>query len=308
MYVVHCADSAARTALLEQAATQLARASEGASVRLTCLNEEESDGLNIGAVQRALNTRWMGRVIIRATGEVSSTQDMLRGMPFRAPIVAGVVAVAKSQTSGRGRAGSIWEAPEGALAFSVEVRTRAQDLAFIQYGAALAVVEAAHTMGALSMRVKWPNDVVADGGKVAGVLCEASLCGGEAVVVVGVGINVGNERPGVSVSKIAGRKVEREGILACFLDAFERFCDTLQKDGFHGVLKQRYIDMWLHSAQRVTLEDENVTATIVGLAPDGAVRVRRDDASIRDLPPDVTSLDLEKGVLRVKIQRGLASQ
>lgn len=309
-FIVHCAHRSTRTSFLSQAAPQLARAADCASVRLTCGEEEALDennnnnneALDVEYVQANLETRWMGRVIVRATGEVRSTQDILRGSPFCSPLMAGTLAIARAQSGGRGRGGTSWESPSGALAFSLEIRTPVALLPFIQYGAALSVVDAVSAMAPdVCVRVKWPNDVVTTAGaKVAGVLCEGSVHGTSAVVVVGVGINVSNVSPGASVSHLCGRTVKRETVLVHFVNAFELFCDTLTSQGFNSSLEQRYLGAWIHSGQCVTLQDEQVQATIVGLAPDGCVRVLRHDGSTRDLPPDISSLDLDAGVLRAK--------
>jgi BirA family biotin operon repressor/biotin-[acetyl-CoA-carboxylase] ligase len=120
-----------------------------------------------------------------------STQDVARGLPV------GSVVVADQQTSGRGRLGRRWEAPPGSALLASFVLP-ARPLASLAAG-----VAAAEACGP-SVRLKWPNDLLLDGRKVAGVLVERR---GERCVV-GIGVNLTWAPPG------AGRLVtDRELLL-----------------------------------------------------------------------------------------------
>lgn len=105
----------------------------------------------------------------------------------------GTVVWAREQTGGRGRRGRRWASPVGNLYSSTIVRPacgaqRAAELGFV---AALAVADI--VPAGRDVRVKWPNDVLVDGGKVAGILLESAVGQGGQVdhVVMGIGINVG---------------------------------------------------------------------------------------------------------------------
>jgi BirA family biotin operon repressor/biotin-[acetyl-CoA-carboxylase] ligase len=104
----------------------------------------------------------------------------------------GAVAVCDVQTGGRGRLGRAWEAPPGtAILVSVLLRPpagrRATELSLV---AGLAVAEAVERALGLAVQVKWPNDVMVNRRKVAGVLAEAS----DGRVVLGMGLNVNQTR------------------------------------------------------------------------------------------------------------------
>jgi BirA family biotin operon repressor/biotin-[acetyl-CoA-carboxylase] ligase len=157
--------------------------------------------------------------------ETPSTQDLLRDTGYR----HGAVAVAEHQTAGRGRSGRRWvDAPSTALLFSVVLRPPVtaplQQLSLVVGLAAAAAIEAETDVRA---QMKWPNDVLCDGRKVAGILLEAS----EAVVVCGIGINVNQEErdlppvtqtPATSLRVAAGRPFDRGIILASVLVELER--------------------------------------------------------------------------------------
>jgi BirA family biotin operon repressor/biotin-[acetyl-CoA-carboxylase] ligase len=139
----------------------------------------------------------------------------------------GVVAVADEQTAGRGRLGRTWVAPPGAsLLVSTLLRPALppESLALVTMAAGLACIAAVHTLGGVEGRLKWPNDVVVDDRKLAGILAEKE---GDAVVV-GMGCNVHWEEFPDDLAAIAtacnlcgDRPITREALLAEWLVEFD---------------------------------------------------------------------------------------
>jgi BirA family transcriptional regulator, biotin operon repressor / biotin---[acetyl-CoA-carboxylase] ligase len=107
----------------------------------------------------------------------------------------GTVVTASDQTAGRGRQGRSWTAPPGkALLYSAIVRPLQKRHMLLPLAAPLAVCEAAEDLQpALSCQVKWPNDVLVEGRKLAGVLIEARPQDGWAVIGVGLNISISRE-------------------------------------------------------------------------------------------------------------------
>jgi BirA family biotin operon repressor/biotin-[acetyl-CoA-carboxylase] ligase len=128
--------------------------------------------------------------------EIGSTNDAALSAA-RAGAPAGSVFVADHQSAGRGRTGKTWLSKAGAgLLFSVLLRPRssAELSSSLTLAVGLGVRAALETVAAGHFTVKWPNDVLANGRKVAGVLCEGLLSGRELdAIVVGVGINVARQ-------------------------------------------------------------------------------------------------------------------
>jgi BirA family transcriptional regulator, biotin operon repressor / biotin---[acetyl-CoA-carboxylase] ligase len=123
--------------------------------------------------------------------EAASTNDLLKARAREGAPEWSVV-VADRQTAGRGRQGRAWASPPGNLFLSVLVRPRFAEVTVLPLAAGLAVAEA---LPELEARLKWPNDVVVGGRKLAGVLAEAqSGPAGVESVVVGIGVNVGLAR------------------------------------------------------------------------------------------------------------------
>ena len=125
--------------------------------------------------------------------ETDSTND-LAARAGRDGVAGGLVIFAESQRAGRGRLGHRWVSPPGQnLLFSVLLRPEAVSVARwpeLTFCAALAVAETAERFTNQSARIKWPNDVLLAGRKVAGILLETHHGQPPGFVVVGIGLNV----------------------------------------------------------------------------------------------------------------------
>jgi BirA family biotin operon repressor/biotin-[acetyl-CoA-carboxylase] ligase len=207
----------------------------------------------------------------------ASTQDVLRG----ADLPEGAVAVTEHQTAGRGREGRRWEdSPGSSLLLSVLLRppegSPAQQLSLL---AGLAVAEAVEERRNAA-GVKWPNDVLLDGRKVAGVLLEAS----EGVVVCGIGVNVSqgegelpaSTAPAASLLTVTGRAPDRGALLATVLEILEHRYDAWRRSGLAPLLDELEARNVL-VGRRVRIAGE--TGTAGRIAPDGRLALHRDDGT-----------------------------
>jgi BirA family biotin operon repressor/biotin-[acetyl-CoA-carboxylase] ligase len=131
---------------------------------------------------------------VQVVGETGSTNADLLAQAGSGS-AEGLVLVAEAQTAARGRQGRQWVSPpRAALTFSVLLRPRDVPptlLGWVPLLAGVAAAAAVRSVGGVETALKWPNDVIADGGKLGGVLAERS---GPAIVV-GIGINVWQDRP-----------------------------------------------------------------------------------------------------------------
>jgi BirA family biotin operon repressor/biotin-[acetyl-CoA-carboxylase] ligase len=200
----------------------------------------------------------------------------------------GALVVAGHQTAGRGRLGRTWaDAPGESLLFSLVLRPRLapERRGLVPLAAGLAVAEAVERVAGLRPALKWPNDVVLNGRKAAGVLVEGQLAQGRpAVLVVGVGVNVGPaafppevaERA-TSLAHEAGRPVPRAPLLAAFLSAFEAHLDALAADG-GARLRAGWEARMLGRGDDIAVAFPGTTrpdlrGRALGLAADGALRL-----------------------------------
>jgi BirA family biotin operon repressor/biotin-[acetyl-CoA-carboxylase] ligase len=180
---------------------------------------------------REVEARTGWRVV--ALGAVASTNDEVLSRR-RGDAPERLAVVAERQTAGRGRGGARFESPEGGLYASLLLRVARDDVPGPLVAAvATSLAEAVEAAAGVAAAVKWPNDVLVRGRKVAGVLAETLDAGARAPavdVVVGVGVNVRAVPealdPSVAaattaLSVEAGRPVRREDLLAAFLPALD---------------------------------------------------------------------------------------
>ena len=154
----------------------------------------------------------------------------------------GAVAIADEQTAGRGRLGRTWEAPPGtSILCSVALRPpQGRRFAELSLVGGMAAADAVERALGLSAQIKWPNDVMVNRFKVAGVLAEAR----DGVVVLGIGINVNQTRdqlppetttPAASLRTIDGTERDRAPILADLLERLEAQYDAWVAGGIDAI-------------------------------------------------------------------------
>lgn len=213
--------------------------------------------------------------------ECDSTQLLLLG----SGLPEGAVAATDHQTGGRGRMGRRWETPPGtAVLASVLLHPPSErHLPELSLVAALAAAEAIEIATDLATQVKWPNDVMLNRRKVAGILSELS----EDVVVVGIGINVNQTRdelpldattPPASLRTITGTTYDRAALLGSLLDHLERWYDAWRDGGLDAVYGELGSRDFLRG-RRVTVDGE--TGTAVQILRDGRLETEIDGAGTR---------------------------
>ncbi len=256
--------------------------------------------LTTQTIQRALSTRTLGRPL-HVLNEVPSTNQAAAALA-RENAPHGTVVVAEGQTAGRGRLGRHWHSPSGKnLYCSILLRAlpagaqQADWLSWIPLIAALAACRAVQVVAGLTPSVKWPNDILAGGRKLGGVLCESSGVGTpHAVVIVGVGVNVNlredefpaDLRPIATSLLIEARQpCDRAALLAALLLELETRCESFLA-GHHGDIRQEYMLRCATIGRRVRIElahGEPMDGTADSIQPDGSLRVIREDGVVADV-------------------------
>src|SRR5438132_7768283 len=211
-----------------------------------------------------------------------STQDLARAASARGA-GEGWTVVTDAQGEGRGRQGRSWVAPpETALLFSTILRPPLDVLPLLPLLAALAVAGAIEVSAGAVPDLKWPNDVLLNGNKLAGILLERS---GGPDVVLGVGLNVSQSRGDLpegatSLAIELGHELEREALLAAILNDLGNAYERADREGVDWILPG-----WRSRAamlgKPVTFRRDGVL--LRGLAEDvgadGALLVRTADGS-----------------------------
>jgi BirA family biotin operon repressor/biotin-[acetyl-CoA-carboxylase] ligase len=229
---------------------------------------------------------------------VDSTNAALRALAD-AGEPEGTVLLADGQTAGRGRAGRAWFSPPGlGLWLSVLLRPGRppREMGALSVATALSVAGALRESCGIDARVKWPNDVVAGGGrKLGGILLESLQGAGGSVerLVVGIGLNVnigtGDLPPelaasAVSLRMLLGRPVSRLDVLRAVLSGFDADWRLFEADGLGG-FRSRWLDLSTTLGRRVEIARDagTVRGVAVGLSDAGALIVETDEGERREI-------------------------
>ena len=232
---------------------------------------------------QGLHATRFGRVV-RVLEETTSTLDVAWEW-LRADGPEGGVVIAERQTRGRGRAGRTWVSPEGGLWMSVLARPGigAAHVGRLGVALALATAEAVRTVAGCDAGVKWPNDVMLQGRKLAGVLGEAEIERGliaRAVLSVGLNVNLRPEDLPEEVREAAttlleamGREHALEPLAARVLERLEQWWESVVGDGGELVTAWQKRDALLGRGVTVDIRGETVRGEDRGIDCEGALRL-----------------------------------
>jgi BirA family transcriptional regulator, biotin operon repressor / biotin---[acetyl-CoA-carboxylase] ligase len=216
---------------------------------------------------------------IRTVVVTSSTNDDVAALA-REGAGEGVWLRAERQSGGRGRQGRAWTSPAGNLYASTLLRLLPGDppAPTLALTAAVALHEAA-SLWARGVLIKWPNDLIAGGAKLAGILLERE---GDAVVI-GFGINLahhpeGLDRSVTSIAALAGAAPEPAVFLEALSDGFARWRARWRQEGVVAICRR-----WLEAAHPLgtALTVAGEEGLFDGLDETGALRLRLADGTVR---------------------------
>ncbi|HJS59243.1 MAG TPA: biotin--[acetyl-CoA-carboxylase] ligase [Vicinamibacteria bacterium] len=233
---------------------------------------------------------------------LGSTNDLLRERA-RGGALGWHVVMAQRQTAGRGRLGRRWVSRAGDLFLSLLLRpgdVATEVLAVLPLMAGVAVSRAADEWG-VPTRLKWPNDVLVGGQKLAGILAEASSAGLDVEhVVLGVGMNLALDPPehlrGVATSvyaetgQVPTPDEAAAAVLAAFLDVARRFAPK----GASAVVSawcERSVDWWGREVE-VASGGSRIAGRALGVDEDGALVLETGSGRIRVLSGEARALRL----------------
>lgn len=217
---------------------------------------------------------------------VCSTNDHAKDIA-RQGAAAGTVVWAREQTAGRGRLGNEWVSAPGNLYMSIILYPKTPaahvgQLSFLSAVALAAVLEKIIPPAA-QVQLKWPNDVLINCKKAAGILIETES--GAPWVVVGMGLNVANAPTGALCLHDIGVKTHTAGdILSLLVDEMRERLAAWEKSGFKSVrtawLKRAYN---LGQEIRARLPKETLTGVFEGIDEQGSLQLKMKDGKIKTM-------------------------
>lgn len=250
-----------------------------------------STPLSIEAIRGTLATKELGHSLYLHQDLPSTNREATRLVHKGA--VHGTTVLAESQSGGYGRHGRAWFSPAGLNIYcSVIVRAGERNrpasewLPWVPLVTALAVTEAAQQTTAVSLSLKWPNDLLLHDRKVGGILCESTLTTTTGpIVIIGIGLNVNvppesfpeELRPiAASLIEASHRPLDRNRLIAQLLWELEQCLDELQSHGA-ARLRHAYIARCATLGRQVKIlftNDQHILGTAEALSGDGGLQVR----------------------------------
>jgi BirA family transcriptional regulator, biotin operon repressor / biotin---[acetyl-CoA-carboxylase] ligase len=222
---------------------------------------------------------WLG--IQRIDLEVCNSTNDEAARFARAGASHGTVVIAERQTVGRGREGREWASPLGGLYFSAVMRPPLPlaDVPPMTLAVGIAVCDAARAFGAAA-NLKWPNDVLIDDKKLAGVLVETQSQGGKLdSVIVGIGVNL-EVIPAQVADRATQLAVDREAFIAQLISQLETWTDRYVASGVESIVPAWQARMAKGLSARAVIGDTQVVGELAGIERDGSLLLRDESGTV----------------------------
>lgn len=250
------------------------------------------------ALRKGLRTRVFGNKIY-TFDTIDSTNNCAKAVAG-CGAEEGTVVIAEKQTAGRGRLGRLWQAnPNENLTFSIVLRPKlsAEAVNLIPLYVAVGVARAVERVTRISVDCKWPNDLLVNGKKFAGILIEGSFKQNTVEsVIVGIGINVNQQsfppdlqNKATSLRLETNKKIDRRALLSETLASLEELYKTINSNEIQSI-----IALWLSRSTMINKpisvsQQGNVISGIVkGLSKEGALVLQSNGTEKKLFAGDVT--------------------
>ncbi len=240
------------------------------------------EDINRETILKELRTKFLGRPLV-VLKTCSSTNDVAsdsarQGAPH------GLTIIAEEQTAGRGRFGRQWLSPKGGIWFSIVFRdARSINICnSLALTTALAVARALESNLGVRARVRWPNDVVAYGHKIAGILVEAKSKGNELdYALLGIGINANFPTDAIkevsehstSLLDLVGSPINRERMIGSILYEIEYVHEMLATSHLRVLSLLRQMECSLGRIVSVRLQESEISGVFDGYEGLSKVRI-----------------------------------
>ncbi len=255
------------------------------------------DYIDIFEIKKHLKTNFISKNIFYEE-KVGSTNLMARELAVKGA-KNGSVVIADTQDKGKGRNGKIWTSPKACNIY-MSIILKPKFSPEVAHGmtilAAAAAAESVEEISSITPQIKWPNDILINSKKIAGILTEMSTQNKIIeYIIVGIGINVNLKEEDIPEDikniatslyiekmKIKGININKENILInrnnliiSFLNKFERYYETFLSTGLSLVLQsyQKYFGM-IGKDVAINTENNKIKGQVVGIDSKGALLIK----------------------------------
>ena len=243
----------------------------------------EPDVLEAKRIREYLHTRWIAENIWYQTETDSTNTQAKRMGEDGAP--NGTLVITEHQTAGKGRRGRSWVSPIGNCYFSILLRPEisVDRASMITLVSALALAKTIKEAEGLDTMIKWPNDVIANGKKLCGILTESST-DLEYIhyAVVGIGINTNQidfpdeiKEMASSIRRETGKEINRAKLLGSFLNIFEDYYEKFLETEDLSILLEEYNRFLVNCGKEVKIieKEQERILTAIGIDDRGRLIV-----------------------------------
>jgi BirA family biotin operon repressor/biotin-[acetyl-CoA-carboxylase] ligase len=236
------------------------------------------------AIRHGLHVRFVGRRVVCA-GTCTSTND-LAWKALLEDVPEGTAFFAEEQTRGRGRFGRSWAAPKGKAVLCSVILRPGIEAARVPLLTAMGALAAADVVGEEAL-IRFPNDVMLDGKKIAGVLVEARYISGRPdLFVLGIGINVQAHPPGVGATSM-GPDVSRPSVARALLEALDGWYGRLTAGhlrDFRKAWRERSFSM--RKRVKILSGGKTFSGVVEDVDPIDGIVIRLDNGHPRTIPSE----------------------
>lgn len=190
--------------------------------------------------------------------------------------------IAETQTKGTGRQGRPWVSPEGGIWFSFAIPLGSIEpahAASFSMVVALKCAEALQEVNDLKASIKWPNDILHDGKKLGGIILSNKAKFRKPWLIIGIGINVNNEVPGVkdatSIMQVRGQSQGRSRLIEAILNNLWTAWQDFDRTGFGPY--QKSVEKKLVGVGKITniaIGKKTLKGTLIGVDPKGGLLIK----------------------------------
>jgi len=249
----------------------------------------KNDLLDPDKIKANLNTRRIGKKIL-VYNSTSSTNDIAAEYAVNKSN-DGIAIFAEEQTSGRGRAGTKWISERAdSILCSIVMNKTVCGVELLSLTLAVAVAEAIGKLGSKSAKIKWPNDVMINGKKLAGVLLESKTFNGHIVYILGIGINCHQKKEtfpaelqstATSVDIETQTKCDRTLLAKRLLYSVDHWLQIAEKDGKAVIEQWRNLSLLLGHGVTVIFNGTGFRGNCIGIDPQKGLILQLDTGGVR---------------------------
>jgi BirA family biotin operon repressor/biotin-[acetyl-CoA-carboxylase] ligase len=249
-------------------------------------------------IKTNLKTRRIGKKIL-VYDSTSSTNDIAAEYS-KNKNNDGLVIFAEEQTAGRGRAGNQWLSGRAdSVLCSIVLLENKINAELLSLTCAVAVAEAIGKPAKAEAKIKWPNDIILNGKKVAGILVESKPNNGGTAFIVGIGINCHQKKDSfsaelqpiaTSIDIESHSTIDRITLAKRLLTSIDHWLDVAQRNGQEVIDKWRKLSLLLNHRVTLIFNGKKFTGNCIGIDPEKGLILQLDTGGVRMFDAAHTSI------------------